>query len=107
MENNLREHAFPDNVLSRLEEEQESLSAFYRDMVSFREDMQRSAELLAEDDTLSEHLNQTIQLSRLLFENVEKLRWSVLEHNVDASPRRDGKVLSTEGEINNFFSSIS
>ncbi|MNT56739.1 hypothetical protein D3C72_1940650 [compost metagenome] len=57
-------------------------------------------------DDAQELVDKAIHVTAEMFEQLESLRWAILEHNVDAGVKGESKNLSSDAEIEGFFASL-
>lgn len=97
---------FPEDMLTQLEEEQESLSSYYDGLVSWRESLLQAPEIFREHDTLPDTLNRAIEVAKGLFDQQEAIRWAIMEHNVDWGPKGESSIVSSVDELRKALASL-
>lgn len=93
----------PEDNIRYLESRQDMLQAIWRYM-----DKNRAIwlEKCREHDELPELIDEAMSACRQAFDQMEKLRWHAMEHNVDCEPKGEGKLLSSPEEIDAWFASL-
>lgn len=98
--------SFGEDLLSQFESEQDFLSERYRDLLSLKRYLSENPEMFRPHDTLPDSLDRAISVTKAIFDQQEEIRWAIMEHNADCSKKSKGNALSTDEEIDNFFSSL-
>lgn len=94
---------FDEDLLTMIEADQESLREIYQNMVDNKGVVQLCCK---PGEELYTDLLQAMSATKGLFEQQEAVRWAIMEHNADLSREGKGNSLSTDEEIDNFFSSL-
>ncbi|EJQ8147553.1 hypothetical protein N8J30_004257 [Salmonella enterica subsp. enterica serovar Newport] len=93
----------PEDNIRYLESRQNMLQAIWRNMENNRATW---LERCREHDELPELIDEAMSVCRQAFDQMEKLRWHAMEHNVDCEPKGEGKLLSSPEEIDAWFASL-
>ncbi|HGA5700440.1 TPA: hypothetical protein ACIS09_003157 [Salmonella enterica subsp. enterica serovar Birkenhead] len=93
----------PEDNIRYLESRQDMLQVIWRYMKNNRDVW---LEKCREHDELPELIDEAMSVCRQAFDQMEKLRWHAMEHNVDCEPKGEGKLLSSPEEIDAWFASL-
>ncbi|HBC1012624.1 TPA: hypothetical protein IGZ65_004285 [Escherichia coli] len=92
------------SVLALFGMEQENLRHFYSVLKSQRNNISQVSNHYHTYD-LNEVFTDAINMSKTLFDMLEKMRWLIEEHNIDCGPRDKGNRLTSPEEIRAFLKS--
>lgn len=99
-------HPFGEDFLPKLEAEQVFLAERHAELSALRNEFLSRKDSIRPHDTLPETLNKAIETIKDLFDQLEVLRWAIMEHNVDYGSKGEPKLLSSSDEIDAFISSL-
>lgn len=94
-----------DEIIPSLEQSQDVLKRLH-DSLNARLKCARSAPELRSDDGVDDAYMQAIGAVLSYDESVERLRWSILEHNADMEGRKNSIVLTTDKDIDDLFDDL-
>ncbi|MCW2473542.1 MULTISPECIES: hypothetical protein [unclassified Symbiopectobacterium] len=92
-----------EELLTLIENDQESLRAMYQDMADNAGGVMGCCK---PGETLYEELLQAMAVTKGLFDQQEALRWAIMEHNADVMPKGKATKLSSAEEVDAFFASL-
>lgn len=98
--------SFGEDLLLKLEEEQEFLADRYTDLLDVKAYLSENPDILRPHDSLPELLDKSVDTIKSMFDQQELLRWAIMEHNVDHEAKGEPKLLSSPDEVDDFFSSL-
>ncbi|EEI4448037.1 hypothetical protein G0S15_001407 [Salmonella enterica] len=93
----------PEDNIRYLESRQNMLQTIWRNMENNRAIW---LERCREHDELPELIDEAMSVCRQAFDQMEKLRWHAMEHNVDCEPKGEGKLLSSPEDVDAWFASL-
>ena len=98
---------YPDEIVASIEKEQNQLSGCFHVLIACKDTlMEHRATHFKPEDTLFDTLEEGISAVEQLHAQMEMIRWSIIEHNIDALPKNVSKPLSSSEDIDSFFDSL-
>lgn len=94
-----------DEIIPALEQSQDLLQGLHADFVR-RMKAAKNAPELHRDDDVDEAYAQAVSAVTCYNDAIEKLKWSILEHNADMQGRRKPRLLSTDKDIDDLFDQL-
>lgn len=94
-----------DEILPSLEQAQDTLAKVYSDLEK-RLGFAKSAPELRSDDGVDDAYLQAITSVLSYNAAIERLRWSILEHNADMEGHQEAVLLTTDKDIDDLFDSL-
>lgn len=98
-------HFTEDEIIPALEQSQDLLQGLHDDFAQ-RLSAARNAPDLYRDDRLDEAYTQAVSAVTCYNDAIERLKWSILEHNADMQGKQKSQVLRTEKDIDDLFDSL-
>ncbi|WGK92559.1 hypothetical protein [Pseudomonas migulae] len=94
-----------DEIIPALEQSQDILAKIHADLEK-RLNYAKSAPELRSDDGVDDAYAQAINSVLNYNAAIEKLRWSILEHNADMDGHHQATLLTTDKDIDDLFDSL-